>query len=171
MRSCRAPITGNANAIAHQISHIVRGSLAFDGRIGRQDQLTRCQRLDTLEQLIHTQLLGSDAIQGRQPAIENKIIATITTRLFYGEDICRRFDDTKQAFVAPLVAAQRADLLFCEITAPLTLSYANHGFLHDRSQRRACLTFAQQQVQGHALGTLGPYARQYLQGFDERINR
>ena len=63
------------------------------------------------------QLVGPDAIQGRDAAAQDVIAAAVAAGALDRADVTRFFDHAEQGRIAPRVAADRARILIREIAA------------------------------------------------------
>ena len=69
------------------------------------------------EQLLHAQLLGADALDRRDRALQHVVATTELVRAFDRDDVARLFDDAHDVRVAPFVAAERAELAFGDVVS------------------------------------------------------
>ena len=73
---------------------------------------------DAREQLLDAQLLGSDALDRRDRALQHVVAALELTGALDRDDVARLLDDAHDVRVAPVVAAERAQLAFGDVEAP-----------------------------------------------------
>ena len=69
---------GQHAGLARQLRQVVRGRLAFDGRIGGDDQLLHLARRQARGQPVQPELARADAVQRREPALQHEIEAAVT---------------------------------------------------------------------------------------------
>src|SRR5439155_284723 len=72
---------------------------------------------DAREQLLDAQLLGPDAFDRRDRPLQHVVAALELAGAFDRDDVTRLFDDAEDACVAPVVAAERAELALADVEA------------------------------------------------------
>jgi hypothetical protein len=82
------------------------GRFAFDGRVGRQDDLVDAVA-DAREQALDLQVVRTDPLQRRQRAHQH-VRTPLNSRLFDRADILRFFDDADDAMIAAVAATEVA---------------------------------------------------------------
>src|SRR5690606_13876960 len=73
----------------------VRGRVALDRRVRREDRLLHTAFREQGVELREAELVRTDAIEGRKMSHEHEITAAIAARLLDRGDVSRRFDDTE----------------------------------------------------------------------------
>jgi hypothetical protein len=85
-------------------------------------------------------------------------------------DIDRRFHNTQQAIIALLVTANITDFGFRKGATGLTVTDMFYGLEQGVGELFAAIPIMFQQMKGHTLGRLGPYARQAAQVFNQALD-
>ena len=78
----------------------VRGRIAFDGRIRRQDRFLHVALREQRFELRESKLIGTDAIERREMAHQHEVGAAIAARLLDRRNVRGRFDHTQQRLIA-----------------------------------------------------------------------
>ena len=99
-----------------QSREVQRRRFTFDRRIGGDDHFLYVG-VQSREQLLQLELIGTDAVQRRQRSMENVIAAAELARPLDGEQIGHRLDDAEQLRVALGIGADCARILRGEIAA------------------------------------------------------
>ena len=90
MRDARIP------RARHQLAEEVRGRLALDRRVGREDHLAHLALVEQRLELLDAELLGPDAVERRQVAHQHEVAAAVAARLLDRDDVGGRFDDAER---------------------------------------------------------------------------
>ena len=85
---------------------VQRRTIAFQGGVGRHDNLPHAAGPDALQELVNRQLLGANAVQGRQPAVQDVVESAVRRGSLQGEQVARLLDHAQHRGVAPR-SAQR----------------------------------------------------------------
>src|SRR5262249_47616493 len=136
-----------------------RGRVAFDVGVRRQHHLDNAFVLDTTHEFLDAQLVGTDALDRRDRALQHVITTTELMRAFDGDDVTRILHDTEDACVAPIVETDGAQLADADVEA---LPAPRDAFLRfgDRAREPArVLGCRLQQVERDALRGLRADAR------------
>jgi len=150
------------------LTQIVGGRFAFDGRVGGEDELPYLAFTENRFELPHAELLGSDAIERREMAHEDEIAPAVAAGRLDRDDIGGRLDGTQERRIPLRCGADHAQLTFCQhATAPAAGNRLEGGSerLGEGVCSRAPLL---QQVERHALRSLRAHSGQAAQRFDER---
>jgi hypothetical protein len=145
----------------------MRGGFALDGEIGGQDQFLYGFLGEPPQQLVDADLLGSQAVDGRQASEQDEIAALVAAGCFDGEQIGLGFHHAQQARVAARAGTDRTFLGRGERAAAPAAPHPFGGGADGAGQAQRPIPVALEQVQRHALGALGAHARQAAQGVDE----
>ena len=117
----RSPPTGNPLASrvtrtgrsARPLGQVHGGRLALEVRVGGQDELGDPFRVDASDELANPEVLGSDALERVERALQHVVAAPELSRALEGRDRLGLFDDADDRGVAAVVLAdlaQRAPL-------------------------------------------------------------
>ena len=126
---------------------------------------------DASHQICDAQLFGSDAVQGRDRAVEHVVDAVEMARLFDGGDVGGLLDHADELLIAGGTAAVHAGIDVGNVVADgaqtqLGLDVANGG-----GQSFGVVRAGTQDVKGEALGALAADSRQLLEFVDEPGHR
>ena len=134
-----------------------------DGRLGR--------RLHPPQQLGDPQVLGVDAVDGRQGPPEHVVEAAELVRALERDDVARLLDDAHERPVAALVLADPAARPLGQVEADLAEPDALLD-LPDRGDERDCLVVLDsEQVEGQSLCRALADAREPAQLGDQALDR
>ncbi len=87
---------------ARDLGEQMRGRLAFDGGVRRDDQLAYLAFGESGGEQVESEFLRPHAVERRQPAEQHEITTAEAGRLLDRELVDRRLDDTEQLRVALL---------------------------------------------------------------------
>src|SRR5262245_40273692 len=90
-----------------QLADVVRGGIAFDGRVGREDHLLDLALFEQRLEAVEAELLRANAVERREVAHQHEVAAAIAAGLLDRDDVGRRLDDAQGGRVA---LRRRADL-------------------------------------------------------------
>src|SRR3990167_1459213 len=103
-------------------------------------------------------------------ALEHKV-ATSITGLLDGKHLQRPFDHTEQCIISARVGALRAQGIFTQGPAPLTVAYALHRRHQRLRQAHTAMAITLQQLQRHTLRSLLPDTGENAQRIDQLANQ
>ena len=111
-------VTRTPSGLQH-LGQVERGRLALDVRAGGDDHLSiaTVARPRRAQQLADAQIVGADAVERREHAVQHVVAAAKAAGALDREQIGRRGDHADEARVAARVAAQRARILLGEVHA------------------------------------------------------
>ena len=144
-----------------------RGRLAFDVRVGREDDLVGAARLDAAEQALDPQLVGPDALQRRERAHQHVVGAVVVAAPLDGQHVGRLLHDADHPAVARLVGADRARVDIGHVVADGAVGDAVLDVADRLAQQVGLRARRLQDVEREALRALAADARQALQLLDE----
>lgn len=153
--------------VLQQPGQVHGGSFAFDRGAGGQDDLA-----DTFEPCgkpVERQLVGSDAIHGREGAVQHVVQPVILAAALQGQHISGLLDHADEAAVAQGIRADRARLLAGIHDVQADRAGGEAAFrLEDRLGKVTDLVLRlAEQVEGEPLGALGSDAGQPAEFPDE----
>ena len=129
------------NSRARYIAVASPSMFGFVARMTSVDVLV----LDAREQLLDAQLLGPDAFDRRDRALQHVVAPAELARALDGDDVARLFDDADDVRIAPLVAAEGAQLAFGDVEA--APAPRRRGPSRRRSTRRAACASSGRRLQ------------------------
>ena len=94
-----------------------RGGLALDVRVRREDHLGDALGVDPAQELLDAELLGPDALDGRDRALEHVVATVELVGALDRDDVARLLDDAQHGRVAPIVEAVAAELALGDVEA------------------------------------------------------
>src|SRR5690606_33993081 len=115
--------------IPRALADVKRGGFTFNGGIGSENNFFNRLALQYLDELVHSDIFGANAVNGRQMSQQNKVLPLIAAGLLNSQYICRCFNHTQKTFVPAGIAADTAQRLFGQGTAALTPPYSLHRFV------------------------------------------
>jgi len=101
--------------------------LALDGEVGGQNKLVYLVLLQTLNQLIYTQLFRAYAINRLEMAQQHKVFTLEAARLLYGVEVGRIFNHTDLCGTAAAIATDIAEVVFGQGAAATATAYMLNG--------------------------------------------
>src|SRR5690606_23542409 len=102
-----------------QAAEVHRRRLALDVRVGAEDDLLDALRVDAGEQLLDPQLVGPDALDGADGALEHVVAALELTGLLDGDDVPGFLDHAHDRALPAGVAADPATVALGDVEARL----------------------------------------------------
>ena len=145
----------------------MRGRLALDGRIGREDDLAHFAGLQPRLEKVEAELCGTDAIERRQVPGQHEVAAAVAGRLFDREHVRRRLDHAQERRVAARIAADPADLGVAEHAAARAMADAVRGGRERVGERERAVAVSLEQVERGTLRRLRAHAGQRAEGLDQ----
>ena len=141
--------------------------------LGLVARMTSCDALvgDAHEQLLDPQLLGTDALDRRDRALQHVVPAAELLRALDRDDVARLLDDAQHGRIAPLVATERAQLTLGDVEAPAAPRDALLRLDDRRGEPLRVLGRRLQQVERDALRRLRADAGQPAELVDELLDR
>jgi hypothetical protein len=148
---------------AEPLGEVVGGGLALDVGVGGHDDLLDLSPAHPLDQLGDAQLLGADAVDRRDGALEDVVEAAELAAALDGQDVERLLDDAELGGVAARVAADAAEVALGDEEA----AAAGADLVAQVEQRGAealdLVARCAHAVEGEALRRLGPDAGELAQ--------
>src|SRR5438105_5633424 len=139
----------------HQPGDVERRRFAFDGRVGGDDHFLDAV-VEARDQLLQLELIGSDAVERRERAVQHVVAAAELPGALDGEQIGHRLDYADHPPVALGVAAEGTRILGRQVAT----GRAETDLLPQRKQRlgelAGVLGWALQDVERQPLGRLLP---------------
>ncbi len=148
-----------------------RGRLALDVRVGRDDHLGNPFITHAVDQLRHVELLGSDAVDGRDHTVQHEVQPGVFGRAFHRQHVERGLHHAHHRLVATGRCADGALRALRDVVAALAVADAR---LHidDRLRKRVGpLAVHAQHVKGESLSGLRPHAGQARELADQPFER
>ena len=153
-----------------QAGQVHRGGLALEVRVGAEDDLFDALGVHVGEQFLDAQLLGADAFDGADRALQHVVQTVELLGLLHGDDVPRLLDDADGCGVATVVAAHVAELALGHVPAATTERDTGLDLDDGVGQAFGVLLGQLQQVEGNALGRLGPDTRQTAELIDQLLD-
>src|SRR2546428_2190429 len=156
---------------AEQLRQVQRRRLALDVGIGRQDHLARLATLEPYQEFLDLEVVGADAVEGREGAEQHVVAPTVLARPLHRQEVVRLLDDAEQLRVARGIGADPAGILIGDVEAGAT---GDDPVLHREERFRELahlLDWALEQEEREPLSRLRPDAGQPLQRPDQPRNR
>ena len=129
-RPLASRVTRTPNGFSSAATYIA-GGVAFEVRVRRQDHLGHVVALDAVEQLLHAEVVGADAVERADRATEDVEPPLDQRGLLDRRGVLRLFDDTEHCAVTRLVTADAAQIALGDVAALAAERDAVLG-LHDR---------------------------------------
>ncbi len=115
--------------IARTLADVLGRRLPLDGGIRRENDLVDSACGESVAQRVQAELLGTNAVDGRQMPHQHVVVPLKTAALLDRHDIYRRLHHTQQAGIALAIRANLADVQLGEIPALLAvLDLGQHPF-------------------------------------------
>src|SRR5437870_2197958 len=156
---------------AEQLRQVQRRRLALDVGVGRQDHLARLATLEPYQEFLDLEVVGADAVEGREGAEQHVVAPTVLARPLHRQEVVRFLDDAEQLRVARGIGADPAGILIGDVEAGAT----GHDPVLHREERFGELAHlldgALEQEEREPLGRLRPDAGEPLQRLDEPRDR
>ena len=153
------------------LGNIMGRGLAFDGRIGGQNQLLDITGGQPALEQIQPELIRADTIQRRQMAHQYEVLAAKFSRVFDREYVGWRFDDAQHGTVSGGTLADAANIGFTERAAGLTVAYFFDRIDQHMGQVLRAGPVAFEQMKRHTLRRLGPDTGQAFEGINELLQQ
>ena len=99
--------------------NVERCCFAFETRVRCDYDLLDLLRRAASHEIVYMEILGSDAVEGGQAAAEDVVQSTEFASALDGTDVRCFLDDADQRGITTRIAADRAQLPFCEIETTL----------------------------------------------------
>jgi hypothetical protein len=158
-------------AAQRELAEIMRGGLAFHGRIGGKDHLAHLALGEQTLELIEPEFPRPNAIEGRQMTHEHEVASSKTAGLLDRDDVGGRLDDAELCDVALLGGANGAQLALREHAAALAMPDRRQRLAQRLRERAAAVAVALQEIESHPLGGFGTDTGQAAQGIDQARER
>ncbi|GCC47986.1 hypothetical protein chiPu_0031862, partial [Chiloscyllium punctatum] len=148
----------------------MRGGLAIDGGIQRQNDLGHLRRVGARHQLVDGEILRADAVERRQRCTEHMIAAIGRIGAFQRPEIGDIGDHDDDRGIAARIGAHRAGVLCIDVSAGLADLDLVDRDLQRRGQRRHQRFALLDQMQRRAPRRTRTQARQPRQQLDQAFN-
>ena len=144
-------------------------AITFEVGVGRQDYLDDPLLLDPLSKSIEGEGIGAALLQRRETAAEHVVEASENTARFESLEVLRLFDDTDDAAIAGVIAADVTEDLLGDVEAIVAASQVL-GHPPDRlGEGEGFLAGYLQQMVGETFRALHPDARQTGELLDQLL--
>src|SRR6476469_1229659 len=153
--------------LARELREVMRGRLAFDGRVGGDDQFLHFTFAQARVETVEAEFARADAVQRTEPPLQQEVQAAVTGRLLDRESIRGRFHRAQQVRVARATGAGGADLALAEVAAAHAVADALDRRGEGIGEALPTGAIPLEHVVGHALRRFAADAGQNAQGFDE----
>ena len=152
---------------AQQVGQPDCGGFPFDGGRGGEDNFVEFATVGARDEIAGAQMLGSDAVEGRERAVQDVEDAVPGAGLFDGADIGWLLDDAHQALIAGGAGAVEAGIDVGDVVADGTEAEALFDVADCGGKSYSILVIGAQDVKGEALRGFVADAGQLAQLFDE----
>jgi hypothetical protein len=136
------------------------GGVAFEGGVGGDDDFAEAAFVYPAHQFGDFEVVGADAFDGGDSAVQDVVAAVIGPRPFDGDYVERFFDDAEKGGVAAVVQAKRARVGFGDIEAVRAKLGLGFEFLQGDGEVEGEVIGRAEEVEGEARGRLGADAGQ-----------
>src|SRR6478735_9315327 len=157
--------------VAQQPAQVGGGGLALEVGVGGDDDLLDLPRGEPGHELADAQVVGADAVDRADRAAEHVVGAAELAGALDGDDVLGLLDDADGGLVAARVGADAAALGLRDVAAHLAEPDARLDLGQRRDETRDVLGVGLEQVEGDALGALGPDAGEPSELVDEVLHR
>ena len=141
-----------------QAREIHGGGLTLHVGVGRHDDLLDLALVHTSEKLLDLELIGSDAIEGGQNAVENVVRSTVLLDLLHRHDGLGVRHDANDALVTGQIVAHGAHVTVGEVLADGAKMDLRLGIHDGPCKRLGVLGSHIQNRKRHAHGAFSPHA-------------
>ena len=166
-RASRVIFSGKPSSSARQI---MRGRLALDGRVQRQDDLTHLGRVRALHQLDDGKIVRPAPVQRRQRAAQHMIARTHDARPLQRPEVAHLLHHANQRGIARRVLADGARLPRVDIAAFLADRDLLGSQAHGARERQQQLLALLDEMQRRAAGRARPEPRHAAQQRDQLLD-
>ena len=157
---------------AGHVGDVPGGGIPLDGGVGGEDQLLDLLLLEAALQDIEPQLLGADAVKGRQVPHQHEVTAGELAGLLDGGHVRRALHHAEQAVLLALgIGADLAAIVLGKGAAVAAMTDFGERPIEQGGQTQAAAALALQQGERHALGRFRAHARQDLQRLHHLIEQ
>ncbi len=162
----------DAKALPPELAGEVRsGGFAFDRRIGGEDDFFDFSAGEARQQIGDAELVGADAVQGRERAVKDVIDTVEMTRLFDGGNVCRFLDHTDQFLVARRTGAVFARVNVGNVVADGAEMEIGFDVAYGGGKGFRIVFARTEDVEGEPLRALAADSRQLFEFVDEPGHR
>ncbi len=152
------------------LGDVMRGRLAVDRQVGRQDDLLDRPLLRALDELADIEVFRADAVERRQVAAEHVIAPLEGARAFQRPQVAHLLEHAEQGPVAPLVAADGAGVGGVDVAADRAGPHGARDRVQRPDQRLHQHLALLQEVERRAAGRAGPKPWQPRQQLDQSLD-
>src|SRR5687767_15352840 len=157
--------------LARELADVLRGRLALDGRIRRDDELADLAFREARREQVEPELLRSEAVERRQAPEQDEIAPPESRRVLERGLVDRRLDHAEARGIARGAAADRADGLFAEGAAARAVADPLDRVAQLVGEPACAGTVTLEHVERHALRRLRADAGQHAQRLDELVEQ
>jgi hypothetical protein len=140
---------------------------AFEGGAGGEDDFVDFAALDAGEEVGGAELVGADAVERRECAVEDVVDALVAAGALDGGDAGGLLDDADEALVADGAGAVGAGVDVGDVVADGAEAQAGFEGADGVGEGGGVFLGGAEDVEGEALGGFGADAGEFFQFFDE----
>ncbi len=152
------------------VHDVMRGGLALDGGVDRQNDFAHAACGDAGDQLIDAEIVRADAIERRQRAAEHVVAGVQDVGALQRPQVGDVLDHDDQPVVAARIGADGAGVGGIDVAAGRADHDRLHRHVHGLGQRHQQFVLLLDQMQRGAAGRARPQARQLGKKLDQALD-